>query len=372
MNINAVKVQLNVGNERSVDFLKKLGITTLVEDGRSNDLNPAALALGGMTNGAKPMEMASAYGVFANGGVRAAPIAYTKVIDRNGKVILDGSTAKTQAMDEGTAFIMNDILRTTVSRGIAGAAAVSDVPVAGKTGTTSDNFDAWFVGNTPEYSMAVWIGNDVHIELSEGSSSAARMWSKIMTRVMDGREAGEYPEMPENVEEGRVNGLTDYFIEGTKPGSVTTGRTTATICKDSGYLATPWCPHTEKKTFSSLNGGSSAYGSKPRYYCNLHNDKPGKYPISPKKEINKEFDPDDPDGSEKKKEEEKKKKEKEKEKAKEKEKKENAEERQKESSKPDPSTELPDPTPEPPPELPDPAPAPDPALEQPAPEGAAQ
>ncbi|MDR2163184.1 MAG: transglycosylase domain-containing protein, partial [Clostridiales Family XIII bacterium] len=87
MNINAVKVQLNVGNNRSVDFLKKLGITTLVEEGRSNDLNPAALALGGMTNGAKPIEMASAYGAFANAGVRAAPISYTEVVDRNGKVI---------------------------------------------------------------------------------------------------------------------------------------------------------------------------------------------------------------------------------------------------------------------------------------------
>jgi penicillin-binding protein 1A len=289
MNVNAVKVQLNVGNDRSVDFLKKVGITTVVEDGNKNDLNPAALALGGMTNGAKPFEMASAYGVFANGGVRAAPISYTEVVDRNGNVVLDGSTEETKAMDEGTAFIMNDILRTTVSSGIAGAASVQGVPVAGKTGTTSDNFDSWFVGNTPKLSMAVWLGNDVNIELSQGSAAAARLWSKIMTQVMEGREVGEYPEKPDDVVEERVSGMTDYFIEGTKPEYVSSGSSSAEVCTDSGYLATPWCPDTEKKTFSHVNGGSS---SKPRYYCNLHNTNPGKYPIDPNKKLDKGFDPD--------------------------------------------------------------------------------
>ncbi|MDR3225311.1 MAG: transglycosylase domain-containing protein [Clostridiales Family XIII bacterium] len=308
MNVNAVKVQLNVGADRSVDFLHKLGISTLVEDGNVNDLNPSALALGGMTNGAKPIEMASAYGVFANGGVRAEPISYTEVLDRNGNVVLDGSTEKIEAMDEGTAFIMNDILRTTVSHGIAGAAGVSGVPVAGKTGTTTDNFDAWFVGNTPKLSMAVWLGNDVNIELDEGSSAAARLWSRIMTKVMDGRALGEYPEAPDNVVKASVSGMSDYFIKGTKPSYISTAKKTVKICEDSGFLATPWCPHTESKSYSSLNGGddNASSGSPPKYYCNLHNTKPGKYPIDPDKKINKEFDPKDPDGSKKKKEEEEK------------------------------------------------------------------
>ncbi|MDR1043141.1 MAG: transglycosylase domain-containing protein [Clostridiales Family XIII bacterium] len=314
MNVNAVKVQLNVGNDRSVDFLKKLGITTLVEDGNVNDLNPAALALGGMTNGAKPFEMAVAYGVFANGGVRAAPISYTEVVDRNGNVVLDGSTEKTKAMDEGTAFIMNDILRTTVSSGIAGAASVSGVPVAGKTGTTSDNFDSWFVGNTPKLSMAVWLGNDVNIELSQGSTAAARLWSKIMTQVMDGRDVGEYPEKPDDVIQARVSGMTDYFIDGTKPAYISSGSSSAEVCSDSGYLATPWCPDTENKSYSHVNGESS---KKPKYYCNLHNTNPGKYPIDPDKKLKKGFDPDDPDGKKAKKEKEKAKEKEEKEKEKE-------------------------------------------------------
>jgi penicillin-binding protein 1A len=326
MNINAVKVQLNVGVDRSVDFLHKLGITTLVEDGNTNDLNPAALALGGMTKGAKPLEMASAYGTFANKGVRAAPISYTEITDRNGNVVLDGTTEKTQAMDEGTAFIMNDILRTTVSNGIAGAASVSGVPVAGKTGTTSDNYDAWFVGNTPKLSMAMWIGNDVHIELSQGSAAAARLWSKVMTRVMDGRSIGEYPEQPDNVIKSSVSGMTDYFIKGTKPAYVSTGKKTVKICEDSGFLATPWCPHTTSKSFSTLNGGAGA----PKYYCNLHNSKPGKYPIDPDKKLNKDFDPKDPDGSKAKKKAEEEKK------AAEEEKKKKEEEEKKEEEKPTP------------------------------------
>jgi penicillin-binding protein 1A len=336
MNVNAVKVQLSVGADRSVDFLKKLGITTIVEKGNTSDLNPAALALGGMTNGAKPIEMASAYGVFANAGVRATPISYTKVVDRNGNVVLDGSTEETQAMDEGTAFIMNDILRTTVSRGIAGAASVSGVPVAGKTGTTTDNFDAWFVGNTPKLSMALWLGNDVNIELSQGSAAASRLWSKIMTQVMDGEEVGEYPEMPDNVVKASVSGMSDYFIKGTKPDRITTGSDSVKICKDSGYLATPWCPHTEKKTFTSVNGGPD---DKPKYYCNMHNIKPKKYPIDPDKKLNKDFDPDDPDGK----------------KAKAKAK---AEKEQKEAEE-EPVVD-PEPTPEP-------DPVPDPATEQPDP-----
>jgi penicillin-binding protein 1A len=275
MNVNAVKVQMSVGNDHSVDFLKKLGISTVVEDGNVNDMNPAALALGGMTNGIKPIELASAYGTFANAGVRVAPIAYTKVLDRFGKVVLDGTPQKKKVMDPGTAFIMNDILRTTVSHGICGAASVSGVPVAGKTGTTSDNYDAWFIGNTPKLSAAVWLGNDVNLELNEGSSAASRLWSKIMTRVLEGQDIGEYPEMPDSVVRKTIGGYTDYFLAGAVPDSVSmpAASSSYTVCTDSEFLATPWCTHTEKR--------STKDGDKPRYYCPLHNERPGKYPVKP-------------------------------------------------------------------------------------------
>jgi hypothetical protein len=133
--------------------------------------------------------------------------------------------------------------------------------------------------------------------------------------------------------------MSDYFIKGTKPSKITTGQKKVEICEDTGYLATPWCPHTEKKSVVSVNGGESK--DMPEYYCNKHNIKPKKYPIDPKKKLNKNFDPDDPDGSKKKKEE------KEKKKQEEEEKKKQEEEQQ--------AQETPDPEPEPPAEPEQPA-----------------
>ena len=222
INTTAVKVLNNIGTERSVDFLKKLGITTVVEDGDGdvNDLNPAALALGGMTKGISPLQMASAYGAFPNQGVHVEPTAYTEVRSNDDELILKSKPKKTIAMDKGVAFIMTDILRTTVTNGIANPASISNAPVAGKTGTTSDNFDAWFVGTTPKYSAAVWIGNDVNIQLSEGSKAAAILWSRVMSNAIEGEDSGSFPEAPDNVSKQTISGLSDYYIDGTAPSSI--------------------------------------------------------------------------------------------------------------------------------------------------------
>jgi penicillin-binding protein 1A len=293
INVCAVRVQLSVGNRRSVEFLKKLGITTVIEDGTTigldssfNDLNPAALALGGMTQGLKPLESASAYGTFANGGVHVDPISYTLITDREGNIVLDGTPQKTQAMDPGTAYIMNDILRTTVSNGISSRGGVKGVPVAGKTGTTSENLDAWFVGNTPVYSAAVWIGNDVSFQMSQGSAAAAALFSKVMTRVYEGLEPGEYPAQPYNIVSSSVGGMSDIFFDGRVPSALTYGMK---ICAESGFLATPWCPETTYANYGFLNSTSSydpnnpdaAGTGVPVWYCGIHNEDPAKYPIDP-------------------------------------------------------------------------------------------
>jgi penicillin-binding protein 1A len=115
-------------------------------------------------------------------------------------------------MDPGTAFIMTDMLRTTVTSGIAGGAAVNGRLVAGKTGTTTDNYDAWFVGVTPEYAAALWIGNDVNIELNEGSMAAARLWGKIMAQILEGLPEKNFKTMPGNV----ISVSGEYFISGTE------------------------------------------------------------------------------------------------------------------------------------------------------------
>jgi penicillin-binding protein 1A len=176
-------------------------------------MNAAALALGGMTKGISPLEMAGAYSIFPNEGKYTEPVTYTKITNNQGGVLLDRTQKQKaqQVLDPGVAFITTDILSTVVTKGLGKDAAIYSQPVAGKTGTTNDNFDAWFAGCTPQYSAALWIGNDVNIELSVGSSAAAELWAKIMGEICKGTARGEFPAAPENVT--RVGG--EYYIKGT-------------------------------------------------------------------------------------------------------------------------------------------------------------
>ncbi len=211
VNVCAVKTYQQMGPEFPVSQLKKMGVTTIVEDGATNDLNPAALALGGMTKGISPLEMAAAYGIFPNRGTYTEPVAYTKITNGDDEILFDKTPETEEVLDEGVAFIMTSILRSVVTNGLGKTAAIGSQPAAGKTGTTTDNYDAWFVGFTPQYTAAVWIGNDVNIELSEGSASAARLWSNIMGQVCADLPYGSYPEQPDNV--SRING--EYYVDGT-------------------------------------------------------------------------------------------------------------------------------------------------------------
>ena len=214
INTCAVKIQLQVGADYSMEMLRKYGISTIADDASqpTNDYNPAALALGAMTYGATPLDMAIAYGTFPNGGIRNNPAAYTKVTDSKGKVLLEKEPEETRVLDEGVAFIMRDCLESVVSRGIAFNASIYGTQVGGKTGTTNDNYDYWFVGFTPKYSAALWIGTDHNTVMSGNSGIAALLWSRIMSRVPDITE-GEYPPQPDDV----VSVYGEYYTEKTKP-----------------------------------------------------------------------------------------------------------------------------------------------------------
>ena len=122
-----------------MEQLKKFGITTLQDDTSNpvNDENPAAMALGAMTQGVTPLEMALAYASFPGEGKVNTPICYYKVEDREGKVILEGKSEQHEAINEGVAFIMRNVLQSVITRGIAGSAAVSGAAAGGKTGTTN-------------------------------------------------------------------------------------------------------------------------------------------------------------------------------------------------------------------------------------------
>jgi penicillin-binding protein 1A len=290
VNVNAVRVFQQVGVKYAVSQLKKFGISTVVtsSDNGVNDMNIAALALGGMSQGVSPLEMSSAFGTFPNEGEYIEPICYTKITNKNDEILIQKTSKKEQVIDKGVAFIMTDILRTTVTNGIAGRAATGNQPVGGKTGTTTDNYDAWFCGFTPQYSAALWIGNDVNIELSLGSSSAARLWSKIMHDVCAGM-SGSFPSAPSNVIRSDVSGTSEYYIDGTQKGVVKMPKEVSVkVCTESGYLATPWC--TDTKTLKTTSDDVHAM-----YYCYLHNLNVKKYPIDPDQTLDTDFVYVDPD-----------------------------------------------------------------------------
>ena len=216
INVCAVKLELQVGSEYIADLVEKFGITTLDREGGTNDMNAAALALGGLTNGVIPLEMAQAYAAFPNGGVRQSSIAYTKVTDRNGKVLLNKESESTKVLDKGVAFIMTDMLKSVVSQGIGSPASISGVQAGGKTGTTSSEYDIWFDGFTPSYAAALWIGNDVNMQLTSMSGPAAALWGKIMNQIPKAKK-GHYKSQPDDV----VHVGGEYYTSGTEGGRST-------------------------------------------------------------------------------------------------------------------------------------------------------
>lgn len=312
VNVCAVKVFQQVGVEYSTKFLKNLGITSIVQSGDTNDMNAAALALGGMSEGISPLEIASGYGTYANGGTYVTPVSYTKVTNKLGEVILDKNIYTSEVVDPGVSFIMTDILQSVVTNGLGKRAAIGSQPVGGKTGTTTDNYDAWFVGVTPQYATSVWIGNDVNIELSQGSASAASLWSKIMKQVCAGIPTGSFPSKPENVisvtidnrsgllpselssldDRGTVR--SEYFVKGTEPTKVDNVHKYVTICPESGLLATPYC-YSHSSKFGVMRPymvdpsvGDIAY-EVPHYYCNIHNLDPDVYAPPPGTDVNNQY-----------------------------------------------------------------------------------
>ena len=296
LNICAVKITQQVGIDYSYDLLEKFGITSLVEEGSVNDKNLAALALGGQAQGISTLEMASAYTTFVNEGVHKSYNVYTKVTTRTGDVLLESKTEETKVLDEGVAWIMTDMLKSVVTNGLGSPAAVSGASAGGKTGTTSDQYDIWFDGFTAKYSAALWIGNDVNIKMSDMSTTAARLWGKIMNQIPD-VASGTYASRPSNVvavtvdaESGMLPGeyttstKTEYFTKGTQPTEKDTLHDQVTECKESGYLATPSCTSTKKVTgvsrpYKASSSVADYDDELPRYYCNEHNPDPDKYEV---------------------------------------------------------------------------------------------
>lgn len=257
-NVIPVDIANELGVENCIPYLKKLGISTLVESGNINDINPSSVALGGMTKGIKPIDLASAYGSIANGGVRVEPITFTRIEDRDGTVIVERTPEKTFVVDEKVAFIVQDMMESSVQAGVATSARMDSQPVAGKTGTTSNKYDAWFVGYTPYYVASVWIGNDVNMDLSDGSKISAEFWKGVMTDIHQDlpRKEFEVPDgllrlavdtksgkIPTELSQAAGDVTTEYFIPGTQPTEYDETHVQVDICTASNKLVNPeFCP----------------------------------------------------------------------------------------------------------------------------------
>lgn len=255
VNVNSVKTVEAIGVNTSMSYLEKMGIirnsdpkgdsfVTAAENKVNNDENLSALGLGGMTKGLTPLEITAAYGAIANGGVYLEPIAFTKIEDKNGNILLDNIPKENIVVSPQIAYIMSDILRTTVSNGIAGRAKISNMAVGGKTGTTQNQADIWFVGFTPYYVTGVWIGNDSpQITLSKNSGTAIQLWKHIMTKIHDGLESRTSFDKPDGI-------------------------ISVNVCSQSGLLPTGLCTHDPRG--STVRSEIFATGTEPKQSCDVH------------------------------------------------------------------------------------------------------
>ncbi len=237
-NIIAVKVVQELGYQTILDYGKRMGISTFVEQGRTNDLGLSPLALGGLTRGISPLELAAAYGILANQGIYVKPTAVLRVEDAFGNVLYRHQPQQTVVLNETTAYLMTDMLRGVIERGTGTNARIGR-PAAGKTGTHQNYQDAWFVGYTPELVTAVWFGADiqermVYSGVRYGSWNAATIWGHYMREVTRDLPASDFAKpdgLVENVSIDIKTGLLvpnncnlpqdevrlETFIRGTEP-----------------------------------------------------------------------------------------------------------------------------------------------------------
>lgn len=251
-NIPMLKVMTELTPKKSVEYLKKMGITTLTE----KDEN-IAIAIGGLNRGISTLEMAGAYSSIANDGVYTNPTFYTKVIDKQGNIVLTANQEKTRVISEQNAYLTRSILKEpTQSGGTATYCTITGMETCAKTGSTDDYVDRWLCGFTPYYTAACWFGFDNNkvdkpepltyqngkVYSIEGKNPAGAIWSAIMRDI--------HKELPNK----NFN----------KPSS---GLTTAQVCKITGCIATSSCTDTYTETFSNDNLPQTCEGHGTQRIC---------------------------------------------------------------------------------------------------------
>ncbi|MDY5576324.1 MAG: transglycosylase domain-containing protein [Lachnospiraceae bacterium] len=292
MNILAVKAITYATPELAYEYLQNFGFTTIVDemelsDGSIvSDINQAT-ALGGLTKGVYNEELTAAYAAIANGGKYIEPVYYTKVTDSTGRIILESNPEERQVIEEETAYLLTDAMHdvVTVEKATGLLANIDNQYVAGKTGTSSDDYDIWFAGYTDYLTASIWSGFDENTDISKycgNTSYHNKLWSKIMGQI---HEVKGYtyrePERPESIVEATVcdscgylavDGVctsthTELFDANTIPTESCKCHLKYTICTLSGKLAGEYCPKElqETKFYQTIFKGNNSYDPEAVY-----------------------------------------------------------------------------------------------------------
>lgn len=242
MNVLAVKNMINIGVANCFDYLLKFGFTTLVEHERINGKiysdKVASTALGGLTHGINQLEVTEAFGAIANLGEYNKPVFYTKVLDHTGNILLENRNKPKKILKPQSAYILTDMMKDVITKGTGTKARFqkSKMPIAGKTGTTTDTKDLTFVGYTPYYVAGIWLGFDQPKTMKEDRGYHLKLWSSIMEEIHSKLKVKNFEKPP-----GLVN---------------------AKICKKTGMLANDGCSNAVNEIF--------ILGTQPQNYCTEH------------------------------------------------------------------------------------------------------
>lgn len=267
MNIVAVKTVVDIGIPTAYDYLTSFGFTTLSDE----DKYPP-IALGGLYKGVTPLELNAAFSAIANNGVYIEPTLYSRVLDQKGDTLFVKEPESHTVIKETTAFLLTDMMEDVVTKGTGWRAKFDNVkmPIAGKTGTSSDSKDLTFSAYTPYYSASIWTGYDLPTPLRHQSYHLT-LWKTAMEKIHEtkGLEYKSF-ETPSGivqrdicVESGKLatelcekdprgsRVITEYFVSGTEPTEPCDVHFEEKICTESGLFATEYCPEdtVEMKVF---------------------------------------------------------------------------------------------------------------------------
>jgi penicillin-binding protein 1A len=214
-NVVAVKLLEQIGVDRAIQYAHRMGVSAPLESNLS-------LALG--TSVISPLDQATGYATLADQGIHVATSPFRVVKDSLGNVVLDNQyPQQTEVVSAGTAYIMTTMMEDVINHGTGYPNAIIGRPAAGKTGTTSDFRDAWFVGFTPDLVTAVWIGNDNYHPMNEsyGGNVPARIWARFMKGALEGVAKHDFVFPGDEVKKiascGRSYGPYEYYLNGTEP-----------------------------------------------------------------------------------------------------------------------------------------------------------